>query len=351
MSPGTDLISCTKALRTRVKKAAKFGFADLTGESMPEVVSSTFREFTPHKPEKHRIDNGKNTGAFDKYEDTVFDYPSIIQSKLGGKWDQYNKLLSAQIGLCNFHCWYCYVPEAVLRGSGAQYLTPQDLVDQFLKIRCARESKSSVLRISGGEPFLAPDLVLDCLEYLERIGLDKEVFLWSETNLSPFLSEEPGGPVLAQIWLQQRGSRLEDLASFRNFALHPCLHGTNPSDFHQTTLAQAEFFDRLVEAFATLVRSRIAIYPTISSNASPSDNLDSLFSKLKAIHPNLPLRFALVTYDFAYPPVNERLTREHRTPTRYDSRSMISKWDELLRKHYGKSYAEIPRKDVGLDDQ
>jgi hypothetical protein len=57
---------------------------------MPEVVSNTFRKFTPHKPEKHRIDNGKEGQVFNAREDTVFDYPSIIQKKLGGSWEQYN---------------------------------------------------------------------------------------------------------------------------------------------------------------------------------------------------------------------------------------------------------------------
>jgi sulfatase maturation enzyme AslB (radical SAM superfamily) len=109
MALGSDPIASIKRLRTIAKKQDKFAFANLTGERMSDVVSDTFRIFTPHKPEKHRIDNGKDGQSFDMFANTVFDYPSIIQNKLGGSWEAYNSLLFGQVAYCNFHCWYCYV--------------------------------------------------------------------------------------------------------------------------------------------------------------------------------------------------------------------------------------------------
>jgi uncharacterized Fe-S cluster-containing radical SAM superfamily protein len=348
MASGFDPVASIKTIRTIAKRQGAFAFADLTGDQMPDVVSDTFRIFTPHKPEKHRVDNGKEGESFDIFRDTVFDYPSIIQSKLGGPWDQYNSLLSGQVAYCNFHCWYCYVPDELLRGGKAQYLTSKEIVDRFLQLRNRKGMKCSVLRITGGEPFLVPELILECLQLIEKAGLAKEVFVWSETNLSPFLSEGSNQPTLVETWLNEVGNKLEDFAAFDNFALHPCLHGTDESNFHQTTLARDEFFSRLVNAFRTLVQCGIDIYPTISSNASPSDNLEKLFLDLKSIHPSLPLRFALITDDFNYPPIDERLSRERRTGTIYGKRIMITKWNKLIRQNYKRDYAEIPRKDVKL---
>ena len=346
-----DPISSAKALRKRIRRDGRFLFADLTGEYMPDVISNTFRIFTPHKPEKNRIDNGINSVQFDMYKQTVFDYPSIIQAKLGGQWSKYNRLISAQVGLCNYHCWYCYVPEDILRGKRVQSLTAEQLVESFLQTRAKERTRgleSNVLRISGGEPFLAPDLVLQCLEYIERVGLQEEVFVWSETNLSPFLKEAGDQSTLVETWLEEQGKTLEDLASFNNFALHPCLHGTTFLDFAQTTLVRAEFFDRLVSAFGTLVDCRVDIYPTLSSNTSPSEGLEYLFSKLKTISKKLPLRFALIEDDFNYPPVDERLSRERRQGTIYGRKLLITKWSRLLEESYGCKYAEIPRKRVDL---
>lgn len=351
MSPGLDLVSSTKALHKRIRKDGKFFFADFSGEYMPDVVSNTFRIFTPHKPEKNRIDNGIDLVSFDMYRHTVFDYPSIIQAKLGGRWSLYNRLISAQVGLCNFHCWYCYVPEDILRGARVQSLTSEQLVESYLKIRAndkAQGLESNVLRISGGEPFLAPDLVLECLEYIQKIGLQEEVFVWSETNLSPFIKEGADQSTLVETWLQEQGKTLEDLARFNNFALHPCLHGITPLNLAQTTLVGAEFFDRLVEAFRTLVDHRIDIYPTISSNTSPSEGLEHLFWKLKTINEKLPLRFALIEDDLDYPPVDERLSRERRRGEIYGRNLLITRWSRLLEETYGCKYAEIPRKSVDL---
>jgi len=352
MMPSLDPISSAKRFRQSMTKySGKFAFADFTGDPMPDVINSTFRLFVPHKPERNRIDNGLNGGKFDIYKHTVFDYPSIIQSKLGGDWGRYNRIISAQVALCDFYCWYCYVPDELLRGRKVQYSTPREVMERFLEIRNNDKKQgleSNVLRISGGEPFLAPDLILECLEYLRDNGMEREVLVWSETNLSPFLKEQPDQFVLAEIWLEEQGKSLKDFAFFKNFVLHPCLHGTTSLNFSQTTLVREDFFDPLVEAFGLLIDYRIDIYPTISSNTCPSTHIGDLFLRLKEIHEKLPLRFALIEYHFDYPIIDERLSRSRRQGIIYGKNAMIAKWNELLQKNYGVGYAETPRSKVSL---
>jgi uncharacterized Fe-S cluster-containing radical SAM superfamily protein len=352
MTPGLNVILSTKRLRKYVTKyPGKFAFADFTGELVPDILNSTFRLFIPHKPERNRVDNGINEVKFDIYIHTVFDYPSVTQSKLGGNFKSYNRLISTQVGLCNFYCWYCFVPDVLLRGKKVQYLTSEEIVKQFLEIRNNDKKQgfeSNVLRISGGEPFLAPDLILECLEYLHDNGLEKEVLLWSETNLSPFLKEGPDGLPLAEIWLEEKGKNLKDFAKFNNFVLHPCLHGTTPQNFAQITLVREDFFDQLVEAFKVLINNRIDIFPTISSNTCPSKDIANLFLRLKEINERLPLRFALVEYHLDYPSIDDKLSKSRRQGIIYGKKAMIDKWNNLLQKYYGVSYAEIPRCKVSL---
>jgi uncharacterized Fe-S cluster-containing radical SAM superfamily protein len=348
-----DLIaSLENARKVVTAKKGKFALADFCGEKMPDIMDNTFRIFIPHKPERNRLDNGKDGVKLDIYRDTVFDYPSIIQSKLGGSWESYNKILSAQVALCDFYCWHCYVPDGLLRGGNKiDYLSSKQLVDDFLALRTNKEKESygsNVLRISGGEPFLAVDLILESLEYIHDKGLDEEIFVWSETNLSPFLRKE-GQDSLAETWLENQGKSLKDFAIFKNFALHPCLHGTTALNFAQITLAREEYFDELIDALRLLLNVRIDIYPTIGSNTSPSTGIEHLFLKLKKIHAKLPLRFALVQYNFeSYPAISERLSRSKRKELIYDKDAMITAWNALIKENYGVSYADIPRSKVNL---
>lgn len=349
-----DLVTQLENLRKLMtKNKGKFALSDFTGENMADIIDSTFRIFYSHKLERHRLDNGLEGVNFDIYRDTVFDYASIIKSKLGGAWESYNKLISAQIALCDFYCWHCYVPDELLRGASNKinYFTPRDFVDRFLAVRADPKKESygsNVLRVSGGEPFLAPDFILGCLEYLQDKGLDKEIFVWSETNLSPFLMKG-GQTSLVETWLEEQGKSLKNFAKFKNFVLHPCLHGTNPSNFAQITFAKEEYFNQLIEGLRLLVDLKIDVYPTIGSNTSPSTEITDLFLKLKEINTKLPLRFALIPYSFDnYPAIDARLSKSKRQGVIYGKDAMISQWNALLKENYNVSYAEIPRSKVQL---
>jgi uncharacterized Fe-S cluster-containing radical SAM superfamily protein len=353
MVNGLDLVVQLENLRKLMTKyKGKFALSDFKGENMPDIIDSTFRIFYSHKPERHRLDNGLEGVKIDIYRDTVFDYASIIKSKLGGAWESYNKIISAQVALCDFYCWHCYVPDELLRGGKkTNYTSPKELMDRFVSVRgdITKDSYgSNVLRISGGEPFLAPDLILECLEYLRDKGLDKEIFVWSETNLSPFLRKN-GQASMVETWLEDQGRSLKSFATFKNFALHPCLHGTTPSNFAQITLAKEEYFNQLIEALRLLFDLRIDIYPTMGSNTGPSTQMEDLFLKFKKINSELPLRFVLIQYSFEnYPAIDERLSKSKRHGIIYGKNAMISVWNALLKENYKVSYAELPRYKVRL---
>jgi uncharacterized Fe-S cluster-containing radical SAM superfamily protein len=256
-----------------------------------------------------------------------------------------NRLLTVQVGGCNFRCWYCYCDDALLKGKNLAYLTPKELVDRFIQQRIndySQGMQSNVLRISGGEPFLAPELILGCLKEIKRRGLDDRIFIWAETNLSPFLKESNSSPPIVETWVN-----LDEFAGFRNFALHPCVHGTSPENLREITKVDSKWFDGLLEGFKTLIQRKIDIYPTFSPNMCPPRDVEGLFQKLSSIHEYLPLRFALIEYHLDYPSVFMRHEAQQHL-TVYNKYLVIKKWNELLLKTYGLSYAEKPRQEIPL---
>lgn len=346
---GIDALYSAVGWRKRLvdESNKKYGIASLIGTMMPDVISDIFRVFIPVNPDRNRKLNTQYGHKLNIFIDSLFDYPTIIQSKLEtyGRWEQYNRLLSTQLGGCNFRCWYCYCADDLLKGRNVVFLTAEELINRFIEQRRKDFTlgiESNILRISGGEPFLAPDLILSCLEKIKELRLENRVFVWSETNLSPFLKEPNSQNSLAEKWAD-----LDKISRFKNFALHPCLHGITPENLYENSNIDSRWFDGLVNGLKILIQYKIDIYPTFSSNTCPPDHVDELFKKLLSINKNLPLRFALIDYHLDYPTILRRTqAQEHKTV--YNKYMLISKWNELIQSQYGLSYAEVPRHQVPL---
>lgn len=302
----------------------------------------------PVSPDRQRKLNNQYGHKLNIFLDSLFDYPTIIQAKLKakGSWELFNRLLTVQVGGCDFRCWYCYCDDSLLNGNNLLYVNPKDLIDKFLEQRTAdsvQGVQSNVLRISGGEPFLAVELILGCLEELRRRRLDEKIFVWTETNLSPFLTAPKETKSLLEKW----GVNLQRFAEFKNFAVHPCIHGTSPANLKEVTKLDEKWFDGLLKGFKCLIDNKIDVYPTISPNMSSPDDVSSIFGKLRSINEYLPLRVALIEYHLDYPTVFKRKGTELHT-TVYNKYLFINRWNDLLLKNYQLSYAEKPRHEVPL---
>ena len=346
---GIDAYQFAKGLREKLVNQAngKFGFASFTGTAMLDTLSDLFRVFTPVSPERQRKLNSQYGHKLNIFLDSLFDYPTIMKYRLHvqGSWEQYNRLLTVQVGGCNFRCWYCYCDDVLLNGQNLTYLNATELVDRFIQQRISDHSQgmlTNVLRISGGEPFLAAELILGCLKEIKKRGLDDKLFVWTETNISPFLKDPVSGMTLVENWVN-----LEEFAVFKNFAVHPCIHGTSPENLYEITKIDSKWFDGLLKGLETLIQHNIDIYPTLSPNMCPPKDVEGIFNKLRAINEYLPLRVALIEYHLDYLSVFMRKDAlEH--VILYNKYIVIKKWNDLLLKTYGLSYAEKPRQEVPL---
>jgi uncharacterized Fe-S cluster-containing radical SAM superfamily protein len=112
----------------------------------------------------------------------------------------YNTPFIMQVGGCNFHdgskaggCWYCFVDDKSNDGlpSGKATLSSEETIDSMIsargKIRDAYRGAGSdvnlrVLRVSGGEPTIVLDWILNMWRKISERGLDFRGQL--DTNLS-----------------------------------------------------------------------------------------------------------------------------------------------------------------------
>ena len=322
------------------------------------MVSLIFRLFEGAKPQRGRKLNIDPSQPFDPYTDRLLDYATIMASKLNKEdWQDYNRLISLHIPRCLNNCWHCYVPKNLYRDADSQGncidITAAEILDKFESQRdadMASGKQSNVLRITGGEPFLLPKLILECLDEIKKRNLEKDIFLWTETNLEPFIGKH-GKAFMDRA---ENTELLKEMGTHENFAVHPCFHGLDSSEFKRITACSEHVtLEDQISALERLIDKGIDVYPTIGSNVCNPANLPQFFNLLaKAPHPQLPLRVALIEYYFDYEPVRERLNQENRSgdSVLYSKFASLRIWNQLLLNRFGVGYAVIPRHLVKIGD-
>lgn len=371
----SDLVKKTKELSTNVSRINRDGireyliisdFGRSSVASEPGFIKQFFRIFTPAKSYKGRKLNPVYGDVFNPFKDTLMDYPTIVQYKLGKvgtlDWKNYNRLISLHISRCPLNYWYCYIEECLKsncnictvekycdqnmkaqKGIKEDWFSAKKIVDGFVEQRKLDKENglsSNILRITGGEPFLAAELLLEILDELKDRQLHEEVFLWTETNLIPLIVQDNDETIVSD-------ELLNKLAAYHNFCVHPCFHGLNENNFEEVTGQMIDDFNLLLNAFKRLLDAGIDIYPTFGSNMSSPEDVERFYDRISGINELLPLRFCLIEYDLDYNPVKWRrknipnFAKKHEKV--YDRFQIIEKWDELLRKNTGYKYGDIPR--------
>lgn len=202
-----------------------------------------------------------------------------------------------QNAVCNWRCWYCFVPFDLLRANRehSAMVSCGDLLDAYQ----AEENPPPVIDLTGGQPDLIPEWVPWMMAELRQRELEGRVFLWSDDNLSNdylwrFLSED------------QR--RL--MASFSGYGRVACFKGYDASSFSFNTLAEPELFDQQFDLARRLLTLGVDTYFYATFTSADISSLDSdmprFVERLQAVHPNLPLRLVPLEIQL-FTPVHARV--------------------------------------------
>lgn len=193
-------------------------------------------------------------------------------------------LLKSQVfqnAVCNWRCWYCFVPFSLLSANPrhSKWLTPADMIDLYL----AEQSPPPILDLTGGQPDLTPEWVPWMMEELRARGLDRTVYLWSDDNLSNDF-----------FWRFLTEKDRELVASYPMYGRVCCFKGFNAESFAFNTCAAPDLFFHQFALMKRFLHLGIDLYGYVTFTA-PSvtnvrDDMRTFVDALQDLDPMLPLR-------------------------------------------------------------
>lgn len=225
-----------------------------------------------------------------------------------------------QNAICNWRCWYCFVDFKLLAGSKkySEFLSCDELLDFYLN----QDNPPKVIDLTGGQPDLTPEWVPWMMESLSNRGLDKEILLWSDDNLSNdyfwrFLSEK----------------QIQAVADYKMYCRVCCFKGIDEESFSLNTQADPSHFNTQFELFRRFYQLGIDLYGYITLTAGINTNFKKVvpefLDRIQIIHENLPLRIVPLEV-FKFKPVLERMTsvEEDLLKGQYEA---IKVWNEEMK--------------------
>src|SRR3989442_7176324 len=186
-----------------------------------------------------------------------------------------------QLAVCNWRCWYCYVPFTLLDANKTHsaLLSPADLVDLYV----GQPEPPCVIDLSGGQPDLVPEWVPWMMEELRRHGLTETVYLWSDDNLSN-----------DYFWRYLPEADREAIVSYPHYGRVCCFKGFDRESLSFNTLAEPSLFDQQFELMRRLLCLGIDLYAYVTFTTPAIVNVEQsmryFVDRLQSLDQNLPLR-------------------------------------------------------------
>jgi len=212
----------------------------------------------------------------------------------GGKW--YGGIATGDVVGCNLRCKFCWSWRYSYYTNKGFFCRPEEAFNRMLNI--AEKRGYRYVRLSGGEPTIAKDHLLDLLK------------LFSETKYTFIL--ETNGLLLGR---DMRYAR--DLANYHNIVVRVSFKGTTPLEFEYLTGASREFYEYQFRALTNLLEAGFKpgeeFYAAAMLSFSPKENVEKFLRKLASIHPVLAEDID-IEYVILYPHVVQLLRKNKLKP-------------------------------------
>jgi organic radical activating enzyme len=249
-------------------------------------------------------------------------------------------LLRAQVfqnAVCNWRCWYCFVPFNLLSANHkhSAWLTAEELLDLHL----SQPEPPRVLDLTGGQPDLTPEWVPWMIQEVRLRGMEKQIYIWSDDNLST-----------DYFWTFLSASEIDMVADAKNYGRVCCFKGFDEMSFSFNTLAERSLYLRQFELFRRFVNLGIDVYAYVTLTSSTADRLidrmKAFVDKLQGIHENLPLRTVPLEIQ-VFSPVHARVTDEHRKALEIQQEAIVA-WNTEIEDRYSQDKRTLPITEVSL---
>ena len=259
-----------------------------------------------------------------------FQNPSYSAAyKLGGDPRNYNKVFTVQIAGCDYDCNYCYVPKElnVANPKMGKYFSAKEIIGHFLTARKNSKEPMNVVRISGGNPTLVPEIIIDIHNEVENRKLSG-VYIWIDSNLS------------TPEYLENLGSEIKNILKQKNVGVVGCFKGVSEEDFSIITGVKPEYYKKQFETARWFVDYEADFYaylPALVYGNNIEEKLREFIKKLKEINKNLPLRVEILEIiDYPWAKLNfDRAEKLGRSLPKTNQKIVFDLWyNKLLPRFY-----------------
>ncbi len=224
-----------------------------------------------------------------------------------------------QNAICNWRCWYCFVPFDLLSANPkfSAWMSAEALLDLYL----TQPDPPPVIDLTGGQPDLAPEWVVWMMEEILSRGLERKIYLWSDDNLSN-----------DYFWRYLSDRQCELVATYPNYGRVCCFKGFNDESFSFNTLADPALFCRQFELMSRLISTGMDIYAyatfTTPSGVGITDDMRRFVDRLQQLDENLPLRTVPLEIN-VFTPVRQRLDEIKRASLKHQQ-AAIEAWQKEI---------------------
>jgi uncharacterized Fe-S cluster-containing radical SAM superfamily protein len=224
-----------------------------------------------------------------------------------------------QNAVCNWRCWYCFVPFELLRANKhhSDWMTSEQLLDLYL----ATEDRPTVIDLTGGQPDLTPEWVPWMMRAINKRNLQNSIYLWSDDNLSN-----------DYFWRYLSSEDHDLIAAFKNYGRVACFKGFDADSFAFNTKAPGELFERQFELMRRFIEFGIDLYGYVTLTSPSSDlirdKVRTFIDRLQGLDEFLPLRIIPLEIQ-VFSPVEPRLNVLARNSLTYQWQA-IEEWNRQL---------------------
>jgi uncharacterized Fe-S cluster-containing radical SAM superfamily protein len=245
-----------------------------------------------------------------------------------------------QNAACAWRCWYCFVPEELLRADPdrSAWFTATELVELYRQI----PDPPRVIDLSGGSPDLVPEWTPWMMRALKAAGRDRDTYLWTDDNLST-----------TYLFDALPAADIDILRSYQNYGRVCCVKGFDARSFSFNTRAAPDDYDRQFEILRRVLSLGLDTYGYVTLTSPHTDRVAEgvadLIDRLQAIDPNFPLRVIPLRIQI-FTPVAQRLARDaDRERSLHVQDEAIAVWSSELRRRFDPAMRARPISDVPLE--
>jgi len=242
-----------------------------------------------------------------------------------------------QNAVCNWRCWYCFVPFNLLSANHrhSRWVTARELVNLYLD----QPERPAVIDLTGGQPDLTPEWVPWMIREIQARGLQHQVYLWSDDNLST-----------DYFWRHLGIDDIELLRSAGNYGRVACFKGFDEESFAFNTLADRALFGRQFRLFRRFLDIGLDLYAYVTlTSPNPvgiSDRVRRFVDRLQTVHEKLPLRTVPLEIQM-FTPMHGRIKAEHRQAFRVQ-RMAVEAWRAEIERRFSAQERGRPITEVAM---